>query len=139
MMNNSVRLLVAFMVFWAMIVMIFSLLGQAMAMPGYGEQVDSSIAEEPPIRISDPNSHDEAFSRSEQDRSFDENGGDPNKPLIDLIFMGQGFALSGNESHALFVSIQKIRHIDPMEIRGLMNTNKALKNRKRPSMNRTPR
>jgi hypothetical protein len=40
--------------------------------------------------------------------------------------MGQGFALRGNESHALFMSIQKIRHIDPMKIRGLMDTNKSL-------------
>jgi len=116
------------MVFWALIVMIFNHLGQAMAMPENGESVGSSIAEESPIRTSDSNApvSAEAFSRNEQDRSLDKNGGDPNKPLIDLIFMGQGFALNGNESHALFVSIQKIRHIDPMKIRGLMNTNKSL-------------
>jgi hypothetical protein len=76
-MNDSVRLLVVFMVFWALIVMIFNLLGQATAMPEDGGSVDSSMTEESPIRTSDSNAPapDEAFSHSEQDRSLDKNGG----------------------------------------------------------------
>ncbi|MDM7939056.1 MAG: hypothetical protein QUS07_01770, partial [Methanothrix sp.] len=39
---------------------------------------------------------------------------------------GQGFAIKGNESHALFVSVQKVRCVEPMIIRKLMNANKSI-------------
>lgn len=128
-MNDSVKLLVVFMVFWAMIVAIFNLLGQAIAMP---EDDDSfgglSIASGSALPSSYPNDPEdgESFGHMEQSNSVDKNRSDPKRPLVDLIFMGQGFAMQGNKSHPLFVSIQRIRHIDPMKIRSLMNTNKSL-------------
>jgi|GEM_PF-2663984 len=128
-MNDSVKLFVVFMVFWAMIVVIFNLLGQAMAMQEDRDSpIDSSMAAGSEIQVSDLNvpTPEEAFGHGEQDNSLDKNRSDPNKPLVDLIFMGQGFALRGNESYALFVSIQMIRDIDPKKVRSLLNANKSL-------------
>jgi hypothetical protein len=115
-MNDSIKLLVVFMVFWAIIVILFNLLGQAIAMPEDDKSpMDSPITMESRFQNSQSNAH-----------SHDDALGYSNKPLVDLIFMGQGFALRGNESYPLFVSIQRIRYIDPTEIRNLMSTNKSL-------------
>jgi hypothetical protein len=115
-MNDSIKLLVVFMVFWAIIVVLCNLLGQAIAMPEDDKSsMDSPITMGSRFQNSQSNAHspDDPLSYS-------------NKPLVDLIFMGRGFAMQGNKSHPLFVSIQRIRHIDPMKIRSLMNTNKSL-------------
>jgi len=123
-MNNSVRLLVVLMVIWAMIVVLFNLLGQAFAAPYYD---NSSIASKP--NFMGPNQNgpvpaDVPSGYRERDHGL--NTSDSNRPLVDLVYMGQGFAIKGNESHALFVSVQKVRCVEPMIIRKLMNANKSI-------------
>lgn len=67
-MNDSVKLLVVLMVFWAMIVVIFNLLGQAMAMPDDGE---SSIAAGSTLQTADVNApeHLNAFGYQARDHA----------------------------------------------------------------------
>jgi len=122
-MNNSVRLLVLLMVVWAMIVVLFNLLGQAFAAPYYD---NSSIASRPDFRGPNQNGHVPVDMLGYRERDHALNESDPNRPLVDLVYMGQGFAIKGNESHALFVSVQKLRHVEPMIIRNLMNANKSI-------------
>lgn len=122
-MNNSVKLLVVLMVIWAMIVVLFNSPGQAFAAPYYD---NSSIASKP--NFNGPNQNGpvpvDVPGYRERDRAL--NKSDPNRPLVDLVYMGQGFAIKGNESHALFVSVQRVRHVEPMIIRNLMNANKSI-------------
>lgn len=123
-MNNSVRLLVALMVIWAMIVVLFNFLGQAFAVPYYD---NSSIASKSDFL--GPNQNDLVLADvppGYRERDHALNKSDPSRPLVDLVYMGQGFAIKGNESHALFVSVQKVRDVEPMIIRNLMNTNKSI-------------
>ncbi len=122
-MNNSVRLLVVLMVIWAMIVVLFNFLGQAFAAPYYD---DSSIASKPDFRGPNQNGHVPMDMPGFRERDHALNESDPNGPLVDLVYTGQGFAIKENESHALFVSVQKVRHVEPMIIRNLMNANKSI-------------
>ena len=122
-MNNSVKLLVALMVIWAMIVVLFNFLGQAFAAPYYD---NSSIASKPDFMGPNQNGPVPVDVPGYSKRDHAVNKSDPNRPLVDLVYMGQGFAIKGNESHALFVSVQRVRHVEPMIIRNLMNANKSI-------------
>ncbi|VVB64518.1 Uncharacterised protein [uncultured archaeon] len=118
-MNDTVRLLVVLMIFWALIAFVFNFIVPAFSMPDVGASSyasndisDNAQAMNPCDSVSECNPYSNLTDRGE--------------PMVDLIYMGRGFALKNNESRSLFVSVQKVRYVDPNDMRRLMSSNGSI-------------
>jgi hypothetical protein len=114
-MKDSVKLLVILMIFWSLLVVLCNFIGQAFAISDDRNSLKNakSNVEAESINSILPETEPSNFVPD-------------NTRQVDLIYIGRGIALKDDESHRLFVSVQKVRYIDPMIARRLMSSNQSI-------------
>lgn len=122
-MNDSIKLLVTLMVLWAAVVLIFNFLGQALSAAYTEDSSGGSISEMVSTKsiLSGASSGPGQASAGHALQDGRDKMGE--SVLVDFVTTGQGFAFRANESVSLLLSIKKLRAIDPVEVRRLMNAN----------------